>query len=751
MLTYVINTSDNKTFDSRMLFELAGYSKIRWLHCPLNEIKDVATQICEKQNVVGAERFRVAVIIDFYRFDKIRKPYGRDSFREGDQIDLSLYIPYLEVFLLDNMVAKFEESNLFAEDVEIFYVQNEKSDRYDLFKNAKRQLQDSEVLTGVVETAKPIRELEGGADAIPAPLCDGNDALPVPPEETDAPAATEDPEIPAAPKPKKAKKAEAKTAGEEAPETKEEDNEPLSYVPEFLGQREDPSWSYSEDEGYVPSENNKTYAYCEFLLYCSKNVTLTFRLKDYPYGKEYMTFSEFREAFRGRQSYISGLRRHFYVVPYGGGEARAALAMLSLSLYLIRMYEREENIPCDGDMDMLYLDPVLLRDVLETAWNKVTVAKGVIKKNNAKLEYYQLEQGGDEIVERLPETPEEIERAKREAMQQERIRLNTEVRKNDLRVEQYYSKIVDMADPGTRYLEAERQAEFDEIMQTYLRTRDMTKEADVKAEFEESKRGGFLTMTDQCPSREEYNALVDKKKKNISALFEKALRAEYIEVDYTEEKEEANRVYVAYRRAKSCMSRNIIGDIFFFLLSLAAVLAPYWFLQLNLASSQQITSTVLLMQNVGLFGGLFLAAMALRYIPLVRALKRAHREIRKCYVECMTKRNYSFSAIRARYEKDLVAIEHARYDLRQMKYLYDANLEKERLITSHREMLERLEDCLGGILNNLDVEPVPDPLVSVEEELNLERPVSAKENRIYQVFSVETIERMLPMKGSDCK
>jgi len=33
MITYVINTSENKTFDSEKLFDLAGYNKIRWIQC----------------------------------------------------------------------------------------------------------------------------------------------------------------------------------------------------------------------------------------------------------------------------------------------------------------------------------------------------------------------------------------------------------------------------------------------------------------------------------------------------------------------------------------------------------------------------------------------------------------------------------------------------------------------------------------------------------------------------------------------
>ena len=50
MLTYVINTSENKIFDSNLLFELAGYNKIRWMHCSLDKVKECAIEICDKQN-----------------------------------------------------------------------------------------------------------------------------------------------------------------------------------------------------------------------------------------------------------------------------------------------------------------------------------------------------------------------------------------------------------------------------------------------------------------------------------------------------------------------------------------------------------------------------------------------------------------------------------------------------------------------------------------------------------------------------
>ena len=159
MLTYVINTSENRTFDSSRLFELAGYSRIRWLQCSLNEVKKCAEYIAERQNNLTADKFRIAVIVDFYGFDKIRIPYGRRGFGNDEGVDMGLYIPYIEVFLLDNLIAHLENKELYADDFEVYYVQNEKSERYELFKNATTQIK--QVLTGGEGKRMPDRkELE---------------------------------------------------------------------------------------------------------------------------------------------------------------------------------------------------------------------------------------------------------------------------------------------------------------------------------------------------------------------------------------------------------------------------------------------------------------------------------------------------------------------------------------------------------------------------------------------------------------
>ena len=158
MLTYVINTSENKTFDSSKLFDLAGYTKIRWMQCSLHEVKKCAEEIYEKQNNLGADKFRIAVIVDFYGFDRIRIPYGRRGFGSDNGVDMSIYMPYIEVFLMDNLIAYLENRELFTSDFEVYYVQNEKSERYELFDSAKSQI--VQVLSGG-NKVKSVENAEG--------------------------------------------------------------------------------------------------------------------------------------------------------------------------------------------------------------------------------------------------------------------------------------------------------------------------------------------------------------------------------------------------------------------------------------------------------------------------------------------------------------------------------------------------------------------------------------------------------------
>ena len=247
MLTYVINTSENKSFNSEKLFELAGYKKIRWISCPLNEIKSCAESIYEKQNILCADQFRIAVIVDFYAFDRIRQPYGRRGFIEDNGVDMSLYMPYIEVFLMDNLVEYLERRDLFAADFEIYYVQNEKCEQYDLMDNAHQQLR--QILKGSelshTKTVQVRREVT--------------------------------PEIPPEGRPPKAEEEELGI-----------DDKPVFVV-------EDEVMEY----------------FRSFRLHCTKKLSLEFRMVDYPYGSEAMTFDEFWGAFRARYARQNGIRRHY--------------------------------------------------------------------------------------------------------------------------------------------------------------------------------------------------------------------------------------------------------------------------------------------------------------------------------------------------------------------------------------------------------------------------------------------------------
>ena len=661
MLTYVINTSENKTFDSSKLFELAGYSKIRWIQCSLRDIEKCVEQIYEKQNVITADDFRIAVIVDFYGFDRIRIPYGRNGYIKDDGVDLSLYMPYIEVYLLDNLIVKLENKEIFAADFEIYYVQNEKSERYELFKNASSQIR--QILSGT----------EGKSVLVePASVNDDEDA-------------------------------------------------PLT----------------------TKTEEERTL-YSSYTLYCTPNLSLEFQLQDYPYGALEMNFEDFWDAFRDRVAIKANLRRHYYITPYGGGASRAALHTLSLSLYLIHMYEREGSFDGEGDMDVEQLDSRTLCDVLEKAWVRINAAKEMARRNN--MEYYALSSNSIVNVKVDDEEEEEAEIA----IARELAALPKEITDTNMSAEKMYDEIEAFFSRDAGDLKNRNRAEFDAIMSEYLQQRDETREADIEAEFLALKQGGFLNTTPQCPSKEQYNYVVQEKQQQVSALFEKVLAAEYIAVDYTEEKKRADEAFLEYKKAKAWLHRNIIGDILVLLLVVASMVVPYYVLQLKTATSM-VASIILGLYTAGFFAALFALAMVLQMLPLMRKLNKTKTKLYNCYLACCAKERYSFSAIKRRYEKDLLSIEHTRYEIRQIKHLFDENLAKEKNVLMHRKMLDEVEDCLSSMLNHLNVEPVFDPDESIDGEFNTNKSLYSRENKVYQIFSIETIEKMFQQKGRDEK
>ena len=679
MVTYVINTSENKTFDSKILFDLAGYNKIKWVQCALNDVKSCAEDIYERQNVLGADRFRIAVIIDFYSFDRIRLPYGRRGFGQETGVDMSLYMPYIELYLLDNLIGYLEVRDMLAEDFEVYYVQNEKCERYEMLESANAQI---------------MQVLEGSGE---------------PKIET------------------------VETEVEVEEEIPPEGRPPVDF--EELKRRT------LEGPKRVTVNVDKKY-YKSFKLYCTSSVSLEFKMTDYPYGVEEMTFDQFLNAIRQRLTIRNHIRRHYYISSYGGGASRAAFDTLSLSLYLIRMYEREEQSRPEGEMEIIHLEATVLKDVLEEAWCKINVAREVAKKNN--LDYYSLYQTENAKTEEPEEEPD-----LKSALIKERIALPKSIKDAKMSGEAYYSEICAFSRRTSADIKNRNRIEFDGIMTEYLKKRDETRETSIEAEFETLKEQGSLKMTKQSPSQADYENIVEQKQNEISDMFKRILAAEYIAVDYSDEQKRADAAFADYKKVRSWMHRNIIGDIIFMILAVASMIIPYYSLQLTTHTSKFFSSFTLCLMATGLFAGLFVCSVIFQLLPLMRRLNKAKKELQDCFIDCSAKERYSFSSIRRRYEKDLIYIEQTRYELRQIKQLYDANRTKNMNVRAHRDMLEILEDCLSAMLNNLDVEPKFDPDETVDGEFDLGQPIRSRHNKVYQIFSIETIEKMFPKKGRD--
>ena len=779
MFTYVINTSENKTFDSDILMELAGYNKIRWMTSRLDLIGECAKVISESQNVLSADEFRVAVIVDFFGFDKIRAPYGHNGFGKEEGVDSSIYLPYIDTYLIDNFIRKLEDSDIVPSDFEVYYVQNGKHEKFSFLGNQTEQLK--QILAGKKSTEEKEDLLRQAPDKFVWQRgevnTDGSKIL------------TEELSL---------SKAEAedlyleKSKGETLRDcvvTKEyidlqeiflekskliyDANSKYKYmVCYYDGVKTFVGATQLLNEDYVfeklpldalfckiviidPSKEklNKTLEaealdgvvmkltpkYGTYELHCTQDISLEFNITDYPYGAvdEKLTVPQFVEGFTRRSTSRSKVRRHHYLTSYGAGPARAAFDTLSLSLYLIRLYEREEVIQSE-ELEVKHIDADALKDVLETSWSKISLAREVASTNQSQ--YYSLIQNSNrvEVAEDLVENKERI-------LERILVNLPKEIKKHRMSADTLYHSISKFCD--IELAEQDNREEFDSIIANYLRARDATSENNIEAQFEELKEMNALAMTDQCPSREEFNYVVGLREKDISNLFESTLKAEFLEVDYSKEKERADKAYEKYDRARSCLARNIFADIAVFVLAILVMFVPYQLLQLSDYSSLSLGANFLRIMSVSIFAVLFILAMLIRIIPLERQKRRAKRTLNDIYLECHAKRKYSFEGLRRRYEKELIQIEETRYEIHQIKHLYEENMAKEQHIKMHREMLEEVQDKLSSMLNNLNIEPIYNPEETVEGEFDLSKSFRAKENRVYQVFSIEAIEKMFEKNG----
>ena len=129
MLTYVINTSENKTFDSNLLFELVGYRQIQWKHCSLSRISECAEEIFKEVDalsVAEADQYRVVVLVDFYGFPSCKKAED-----EAAADIVNIYKKCIRQYLTHNLHEYLSSRNIAPTDYVIYYIQyvNNRSQR----------------------------------------------------------------------------------------------------------------------------------------------------------------------------------------------------------------------------------------------------------------------------------------------------------------------------------------------------------------------------------------------------------------------------------------------------------------------------------------------------------------------------------------------------------------------------------------------------------------------------------------------
>lgn len=715
MITYVINTSENRTFDSDQLFKLAGYKKIQWLNVHLDEVNKCIEYIKKKQGAIESEEFRVAVVVDFFGYDRIRIPYGREGYFEDKGVEWSMYLPYIEAYLNDRLFYALEKQELFSASYEVFYIKGGSVEVIENIDNLKDQV-DQVVYPNEESGFKGVKKCYVKDYETVYESADGNvytlqncDNMRSKLDELN------------------------KRLYENLSKSEKE------KVIEEIQVLED-SLDIIKTKKIEVKKVNEEKTYSEFNLYCTPNLSLKFDIYDYPYiievnKGEGVSTRQFFEAFHDRSIKSKRIHRYFHSTSLGGSPAKAAFENLALYLNLVRLYEREDSFKEDGLVDVSKIDPNELRDLLLNSWNKIVKAKKVAKENNSF--YYSLKS----IFRKEPKN----EKKKKESPEEEfsKVRARVVVPNNEVKdsIDKQFDFILSMGKKGENIFIDEDKKEFDEILSKYLKKRNEVTEQDIEDDFKDKIKTDRLEKTNQCPPKQELDFVIGQKEDEISNLMAKVLEAEYSVQKFEEEQKSAKKYYEKYLEAKKVLQRGTIGDIIFLILTLATVLVPYIVGKSITGFSFGTIMTILLCS--GTFLGLFILSFLIAVLPSIKKMNKMKRLMYECYKDCLTKKKIALLELRRRYEVDLIAIEELRYEIRQVLFLYEFNLKKDKNIDKHRKTLDDLENCLGTILNNLGVHPVIDNNVIVEREFNMLKPIFANENKIYKVFSLDAIESLL--------
>ncbi len=686
MQTYVINTSENRVFDSNFLFELVGYNNITWMYSGLERIEECAKTIIERQSAPMADECRVVVLVDFYSFPHTLHP---DLEAASDYI--AIYKSLIEIYLLDHLFDLMRGAHIAIGGKEIFYIQYIEQATHRV--NAAEEEHLAYLLSLPEEEARLHRRATAKDSAKKLSTVSDEEYARILEEEK---------------KSEKASKKEAK---------KEKDKRYASF-----------------DVGY----EGGTLSFPAFSFYRNEADDVT--EEEAETDGESITFSNFYRGFlqRRAQPFKYGVRTRTYIAT-GTAPSRAAFDTLALSLSLIRIYENEENIPLsEGNEAIPAIDKESFTGIIKESYNKVNAA--LEKSRISSNRYYCLEwpvgaePSSEETEAEKPKT--DLAEERREALKDAKM---PDFEGKYQAIRRFASRV-----PGKK--SPEEQKILDGLMATYKAKRDekrdsITKDEDKKMILKRAKRSAV------CPFDLDYKNALAQHEGKLQKLLKSALAAEYVSTDYDKELKDAERVYDKYKSAEACMTKNVLGDLIFLLVTLAVMIVPFIVLQSADILSAKITMVFAALLAAGVFGGIFAFSFFMHILPFVRKKNNAKAKMLKIYESCLIKQFRSFAKLKKRYEKELLDVEEIRYNMRVINFLHHTNYEQNHHASEHREMLERVRDALLGMMSSLRIVPDSKADVSIEGEFNIEKPFNSNENRVYKVFSVDAIEKMFSKRG----
>ena len=281
--------------------------------------------------------------------------------------------------------------------------------------------------------------------------------------------------------------------------------------------------------------------------------------------------------------------------------------------------------------------------------------------------------------------------------------------------------------------------DMDVLIKDYLRERDNTKESVDDYEFDNARED--CKRVDQCPSKIDYDNVVGKKKEKIAQILKDTMSVEYSNKDYSGKRQQADEDYAEYDQAKRSLGKNILVDVLIWAMAMVIMMVPFIAL-----SGFDFSSVVMYVLTMVVLTGIFAFAFAIRVIPLVAKMKTAKAKLIRNFIECRKQQKAAMVGYELRYKEELIEIEHLRYEIRNITRLYNYNLAKNKNIEQHRQMLEIVENKLSAMLNNLGVEPVVVKYRDLSDEFNVNKSYMSNENRVYKVFSIDTIENLFEKK-----